>query len=125
MDNLIDQGIDQSGEVDVEMAVLALCMRKETAVIEVQNKLTVEDFTDERNSIIFGVILEMFFENLKIDRITVFAELERRGIADKVGGPRYVYRVGDSMAVMSGKHGKRCFVRELNAVCEHARCRFF
>ena len=102
MDNLIDQGIDQSGEVDVEMAVLALCMRKETAVIEVQNKLTVEDFTDERNSIIFGVILEMFFENLKIDRITVFAELERRGIADKVGGQRYVYRVGDSMAVMSG-----------------------
>ena len=71
MENLIDQSYDQYSDVEVEMAVLALCMRKETAVIEVQNKLTVEDFTDERNSIIFGVILEMFFENLKIDRITV------------------------------------------------------
>ena len=101
MDNLIDQSYDQYSDVEVEMAILALCMRRDTAIIEVQNKLTAEDFTDERNAILFGVILEMFFENFKIDRITVYAELERRGITDKVGGQRYVYRVGDTMAVMS------------------------
>lgn len=101
MDNLIDQMTDHN-EVDVEMAILALCMRNETAIIMVQNKLTIEDFSDERNGIIFGVILEMFFENVKVDRITVYAELERRGIAEKIGGQRYLYRVGDTMAVMSG-----------------------
>ena len=101
MDNLIDQSVDRNGGVDVEMAVLALCMRKEEAVVKVHNKLTPEDFTDERNSIIFGVVIEMFFENYQIDRITVYSELERRGIAEKVGGQRYIYRVGDTMAVMS------------------------
>ncbi len=101
MDNLIDQRLDQYGDVEVEMAVLALCMRKESALHHIQNQITPEDFTDERNSIIYGVILEMFFEGTKIDRITVYSELERRGIAEKIGGQRYVYRIGDTMAVQS------------------------
>ncbi len=101
MDNLIDMRTGSNGDVDVEMAVLALCMRNADAVIRVQNKLTAEDFTDERNSIIYGVVLEMFFENYQIDRITVYSELERRGISEKVGGQRYIYRIGDTMAVMS------------------------
>lgn len=101
MENLIDQNTAVNDGVDVEMAVLALCMRNVDAVIKVHNTLTPEDFTDERNSIIFGVVIEMFFENCQIDRITVYSELERRGIAGKVGGQRYIYRVGDTMAVMS------------------------
>lgn len=102
MDNLIDQNTKRHVDVDIEMAVLALCMRNEEAVMRSQNKLTVEDFTDDRNSIIYGVILEMFIDGVRIDRFTVIAELERRGLSEKVGGQRYVYRVGDTMAVMSG-----------------------
>ena len=102
MDNLIDQNTKHRVDVDIEMAVLALCMRNEEAVMRSQNKLTIEDFTDDRNSIIFGVILEMFIDGVRIDRFTVIAELERRGLSEKVGGQRYVYRVGDTMAVMSG-----------------------
>ena len=102
MENLIDPVVDYRGEVGIEMAVLALCMRRDTAVIEVvQNKITSEDFSDDRNSIIYGVISEMFYEGTDIDRFTVFAELERRGIADKVGGQSYIYRVGDTTAVQS------------------------
>ena len=102
MDNLIDQNTKHRVDVDIEMAVLALCMRNEEAVMRSQNKLTIEDFTDDRNSIIYGVILEMFIDGVRIDRFTVIAELERRGLSEKVGGQRYVYRVGDTMAVMSG-----------------------
>lgn len=102
MDNLIDQNTKRRVDVDIEMAVLALCMRNEEAVMKSQNKLTPEDFTDDRNSIIYGIILEMFLDGVRIDRFTVIAELERRGISEKVGGQRYVYRVGDTMAVMSG-----------------------
>ena len=102
MNNLIDQGTDDSGEVEVEMAVLALCMRRDTAILEaVENKITDDDFTDLRNRTIFGVIIDMFLDNAKIDRITVYAELERRGLAEKAGGRRYVYRVGDKTAVQS------------------------
>ena len=102
MDNLSDQNTKRRVDVDIEMAVLALCMRNEEAVMRSQNKLTIEDFTDDRNSIIYGVILEMFIDGVRIDRFTVIAELERRGLSEKVGGQRYVYRVGDTMAVMSG-----------------------
>lgn len=102
MDNLIDQELTRYNDIEVEMAVLALCMRKNSSIVElVQNKITSDDFTDKRNSSIYDVILEMYYENLQIDRITVFAELEKRGMADMVGGQRYVYRVGDTIAVQS------------------------
>lgn len=102
MENLIDQSYDQYSDVEVEMAVLALCMRKNSSIVElVQKKITTDDFTDKRNSIIFDVILEMYYENIQVDRIMVISELEKRGLADSVGGQRYVYRVGDTMAVQS------------------------
>ena len=102
VNNLIDQGNGGNGEVEVEMALLALCMRKNTATIEaVANKILDEDFSDVRNRTIYGVIVDMFLENAQIDRITVYSELERRSLADKAGGQRYVYRVGDTAAVYS------------------------
>ena len=102
MNNLIDQGTDTNGEVDVEMALLALCMRRNNAILKVvENKIEEKDFSDSRNRVIYGVITDMFLDNAQIDRITVFSELERRGLADKAGGQRYVYRVGDKMAVQT------------------------
>jgi replicative DNA helicase len=102
LNNLIDQGTDSNGEVEVEMALLALCMRKNTAILKVvENKIEDRDFSDERNKTIFSVITDMFLDNAQIDRITVFSELERRGLADKAGGQRYVYRVGDKTAVQT------------------------
>ncbi len=98
-DNLIDE---YSNDVDVEMALLSLCMRRNTALLEVvQNKIVAEDFTDKRNQIIFSVIMDMFFQNVHIDRFTVHSELERRGMAEKAGGQRYTYRIGDLAAVQS------------------------
>ena len=102
LNNLIDQGTDTNGEVDVEMALLALCMRKNNAILKVvENKIEEKDFSDARNRVIYSVITDMFLDNAQIDRITVFSELERRGLADKAGGQRYVYRVGDKTAVQT------------------------
>ena len=102
LNNLIDQGTDTNGEVDVEMALLALCMRRNNAILKVvENKIEEKDFSDARNPVIYSVITDMFLDNAQIDRITVFSELERRGLADKAGGQRYVYRVGDKTAVQT------------------------
>ena len=102
LNNLIDQAADANGEVEVEMALLALCMRNNEVVIKtVENKLTEADFTDSRNRVIYGVIIDMFLQNVHIDRFTVHSELERRGLAEKAGGQRYFYRVGDKTAVQS------------------------
>ena len=113
MNNLIDQGIDANAEVYVEMVLLALCMRKDTAILKtVENKIEESDFTDVRNRTIYGVIIDMFLDNAQIDRITVFTELERRGLADKAGGQRYVYRVGDKTAVQSALSSYITAIRE-------------
>ena len=94
MENLIDAGIEPVCDIDVEMAVLSLCMRKNSAMMEVvQNKITDEDFNDIRNKTIYSVIIDMYFDETEIDRFTVISELERRGLAEKAGGQRYVYHV--------------------------------
>ncbi len=99
IDNLL---YNQNTDVEVEMALLSLCMRKNNAIIAaVQNKIVAEDFSDKRNQVIFDVIMDMFFENAHIDRFTIMSELERRGLSERAGGQRYTYRIGDLTAVQS------------------------
>ena len=103
MDNLIDE---YNNDVDVEMALLSLCLRKNNAILEAAwHKISSDDFTDNRNKLIFTVIIDMFFANEQIDRFTVMSELERRNLADLAGGQRYLYRIGDMTAVHSAIDG--------------------
>ena len=102
-----------SRESEAEMALLALCMRKDEAILKtVENKISTEDFTDPRNRTIFSVVMDMFFNNVHIDRITVYSELERRKLADQAGGQRYVYKVGDTTAVQSALTSYVSIIRE-------------
>ena len=103
MDNLIEE---YNSDVDVEMALLSLCLRKNNAILEAAwHKISSDDFTDNRNKLIFTVIIDMFFANEQIDRFTVMSELERRNLSDAAGGQRYLYRIGDMTAVHSAIDG--------------------
>ena len=103
MDNLIDSAAPaQDDSVEIEMALLSLCMRKDKAMLEaVENRLVKEDFSDPRNVLIFGTIVDMFLSNSSIDRFTVTNELERKGELEQAGGLRYIYKVGETTAVSS------------------------
>ena len=102
-----------SSESEAEMALLALCMRKDEAILKtVENRVSAEDFADPRNRTVFSVVMDMFFNNAHIDRITVYAELERRQLAEQAGGQRYVYKVGDTTAVQSALMSYVSIVRE-------------
>ena len=60
--------------------------------------------------------MDMFFANAQIDRFTVMSELERRNLADKAGGQRYVYRIGDMIAVSSALDGYIEAIKERSAI---------
>ena len=114
MDNLIDPaGLSQDEPVEIEMALLSLCMRKDQAVLEaVENKIVREDFTDPRNALIYGTIIDMFLNNSSIDRFTVTNELERRGELERAGGLRYIYKIGETMSTNSRMGGYITAIRE-------------
>ena len=113
MDNLIDSAAPREDSVEIEMALLSLCMRKDKAMLEtVENRLVKEDFSDPRNSLIYGVIIDMFLNNSDIDRFTVTNELERLGLLERAGGLRYIYKIGETTAVNSNIKGYISAIRE-------------
>ena len=114
MDNLIDSAApERDGTVEIEMALLSLCMRKDKALLEaVEHKLVSEDFTDNRNKIIYSTIIDMFLNNANIDRFTVTNELERKGELERAGGLRYIYKVGETTAVTASINGYISAIRE-------------
>ena len=47
-----------ASESEAEMALLALCMRKDEAILKtVENKVSAEDFADPRNRTFFSVVM--------------------------------------------------------------------
>jgi len=114
MDNLIDQaGPAQDDTVEIEMALLSICMRKDKALLEaVEHKLVSEDFSDPRNKLIFSTIIDMFLNNASIDRFTVTNELERKGELEHAGGLRYIYKVGETTAITASLEGYISAIRE-------------
>ena len=114
MDNLIDSAAPaQEDTVEIEMALLSLCMRKDKAMLEaVESRLVKEDFSDPRNVLIFGTIVDMFLSNSSIDRFTVTNELERKGELEHAGGLRYIYKVGETTAVSSSIQSYISAIRE-------------
>lgn len=114
MDNLIDSASPaQEDTVEIEMALLSLCMRKDKAMLEaVESRLVKEDFSDPRNVLIFGTIVDMFLSNSSIDRFTVTNELERKGELEHAGGLRYIYKVGETTAVSSSIQSYISAIRE-------------
>ncbi len=114
MDNLIDSASPEKDDtVEIEMALLSLCMRKDKALLEAaEHKLVSEDFTDNRNKIIYSTIIDMFLNNANIDRFTVTNELERKGELERAGGLRYIYKVGETTAVTASINGYIAAIRE-------------
>lgn len=53
-----DYLMSDSSESEAEMALLALCMRQDEAILKtVESKVSAEDFADPRNRIIFSVVM--------------------------------------------------------------------
>lgn len=77
-------------DVDAEQSTLGGMMRSSDAVAAVTGVLTGADFYERNHETIYSAILDLHAKGDPADRITVAAELTRRGEITKVGGAPYL-----------------------------------
>ena len=75
---------------DAEKSVLGAAIQSYTAMNEIVDSLSKDDFFRKENAEIFDVISEMSVAGKTVDLVTVADALKRRGMLDVIGGTKYL-----------------------------------
>ena len=75
---------------DAERAVLGACILSKDALSNAIEILKPDDFYDEKNRIIYDVLMSMYMSDKPADLITVTDELKSRAIFDRLGGSEFI-----------------------------------
>ncbi|MGH7869812.1 MAG: DnaB-like helicase N-terminal domain-containing protein, partial [Candidatus Dormibacteraceae bacterium] len=73
-------------DLEAETSVLGAILLDKIAISKIVDILTPEDFYRENAGQIYKAALSLFSEGEPLDHITLSAELEKRGILDRIGG---------------------------------------
>jgi hypothetical protein len=84
-------------DVDAEQGALGGMMRSSDAVTAVMGVLAGADFYERNHETIYAAILDLYAKGDPADRITVAAELTKRGEITKVGGMSYLHTLVHSV----------------------------
>lgn len=88
-------------DIDVEKAVLGLCLLREEALVVAVDSLTPESFYNDGHAEIFRVILSLYSESQPVDVVTVVGKLGDSDKLDRVGGPAYLAELSGAVPVGS------------------------
>ena len=67
-------------DVETEKALLSICIRDKAALDNTVSKRVVADeFSDQRNALIYEAITKLYLDNGKIDRYNICDQLEKDG----------------------------------------------
>lgn len=91
MDELLMRQMPQS--IEAEQAVVGSMLIDSACVPEVIEQLRPDDFYAEENRRIFETIYSMFNSAMKIDAVTVLAQLQAQGVYDEAGGRAYLMQL--------------------------------
>lgn len=78
-------------DLDAEQSVLGAMMESNEVIASVLDMLAGADFYEPTHVMIYGAILDLYAKGEPADRITVGAELTRRGTISKVGGAGHLH----------------------------------
>lgn len=84
-------------DIDAEQSTLGGMMQSSEAVATVVRMLTRDDFHEPNHQTIYSAIIDLHANGDPADRITVAAELTRRGDITKVGGAPYLHALVNSV----------------------------
>ncbi len=89
-------------DVETEKALLSICIRDKAALDNTVSKRVVSDeFSDQRNALIYEAITKLYLDNGKIDRYNICDQLEKDGKLAQAGGTEYVFAVANTSGVKS------------------------
>ena len=83
--------------LDAERAVLGACLLDREALVDVTEFLSPDDFYDLNYRDVFNVIMDMVKSSRPVDMLTLSAELQNRGLLEKLGGQAFLAAVIDSV----------------------------
>jgi replicative DNA helicase len=86
--NMINRIPPQDNEA--EQAILGSLLLDKDAIIKIADKVVAEDFYEDRHSIIFRTIVDLYEQRSAIDLLTVSSRLREGDSLDKVGGASYL-----------------------------------
>jgi replicative DNA helicase len=97
---------------DAERAVLGSILLSATAFYRVAGIVVADDFYDDANRLIYGVICELASSSRAIDTLTVKDELGRRGQLAGIGGVAYVASLTDQVPDIANVERYAAIVKE-------------
>jgi replicative DNA helicase len=106
----LDKGLPAN--LEAEKFILGSLLLDDSRFIEVAGQIVTEDFILEKHRRIFTRMEELHDRNVKIDRITLAEELQRRGELESVDGLTYLVSLDDGLPQISNLDGYIRIVRE-------------
>nr|WP_297167405.1 replicative DNA helicase [uncultured Dysgonomonas sp.] len=125
-----DLGKLQPQATELEEAVLGALLVESRAYLEIEDRLTPDDFYSERNQMIYKAIVSLSSKRNPVDMLTVVQELKRSGDLESIGGPLYIAELAEKVAssvhivyhaqIISQKAKARKLIRIATEVAEKA-----
>lgn len=84
--------------LETEQAVLGSLLLAGDKLVKIIDLIRPEDFYQDTHAIIFQAMLDLFESDHPIDYNTVFAHLQDKGQAQKIGGVMYLMKLADNTA---------------------------
>src|SRR5690554_7158666 len=81
--------------IGAEQSVLGTIFLDSKRIVDVMDKISLEDFFDLKNQTIYKAMILAYNESINIDYTTVIAKLNQMGELGQAGGIEYVMELAD------------------------------
>jgi replicative DNA helicase len=106
------QGFVLPKNTEAERSVLGGVLLDAEIAVEVFSRLSADDFSDERNSLVYRACASLDSRNVGIDLVTVTEELQRLKWIDSAGGLEYLATLASDIPILSSVLQHAELVRE-------------
>ncbi len=98
--------------LDAERAVLGACLLDRDSLLLVTETLVGEDFYDTKHRLAFEVVMDMARKDKPVDPLTIWEEISRRELADRLGGQGFLAGLVDTVPTIANVEYHARIVRD-------------